>query len=386
MASGLSLSALQKAHVRYFDLSTMSDSEKITLKKRLEAELALVRNAIVKVKGVHQDSASKKRKSRETRKQQKDVLVKKSKVSTSEGGNRSGVLEIQKDKGQKMSISRITECGEVLMTLMNHDFGWVFNEPGAVQMSIPDYLVNIKKPMDLSTIKCRLETKFYSSVLQFASDVRLTFSNAMTYNVACNPVHLMAKELNAIFDEMWKSLELKWRKEASVADNPPKEQVSPSRDLRDAILKAKAKKKLLEHERKNQQPLKETAKNGSQTRATEATTVKAIVKMQREQERRAARLAIEKMEKSVELYENLEIFRCHLGYSQPVHLDLADGVAENFMIDVEQQSTPEKPLAELGLFLKKDDMDEEVDDALQPKPMVWKREKSISQSQRLFFL
>lgn len=83
------------------------------------------------------------------------------------------------------------------------------------------------------------------------------------------------------------------------------------------------------------------------------------------------------MEKTVELYENLEIFRYYMGYSQPVHLNLADGV--------EQQSTPENPLAELGLFLKKDDMDEEVDDALQPKPMIWKREKSVSQSQRLFF-
>lgn len=71
------------------------------------------------------------------------------------------------------------------------------------------------------------------------------------------------------------------------------------------------------------------------------------------------------MQKTVDIDENSQFFKDleNLGYSQPVHLDLEDDMAvANFMEAVEQQCALANPLAQLGLFMKEDDMDEETDD------------------------
>jgi hypothetical protein len=47
--------------------------------------------------------------------------------------------------------------------------------------------------MDLGIIKCNLASGEYSTPLDFLVDVRLTFSNAVTYNPPGNNVHLMAE-------------------------------------------------------------------------------------------------------------------------------------------------------------------------------------------------
>ncbi|XP_061348090.1 transcription factor GTE11-like, partial [Gastrolobium bilobum] len=88
--------------------------------------------------------------------------------------------------------------------------GWAFNKPvDPVALNIPDYFTVISHPMDLGTIKSKLEKNIYFSIEEFAADVRLTFSNAMTYNPPMNAVHLMATELKKIFERKWKDLEKK---------------------------------------------------------------------------------------------------------------------------------------------------------------------------------
>lgn len=100
-----------------------------------------------------------------------------------------------------MDISKIKQCGNVLMTLMNDKSDWHLNQPvDPVKLGTPDYFSIINIPMDLGTVKDRLERKHYSSTPQFAADVRLKFSNAMNYNPPCNFVRMMAKNLNNIFN------------------------------------------------------------------------------------------------------------------------------------------------------------------------------------------
>ncbi|KAK9093530.1 hypothetical protein Syun_028441 [Stephania yunnanensis] len=53
----------------------------------------------------------------------------------------------------------------------------------------------------------------YSSAMDFAADVKLTFSNAMKYNPLTNLVHELAGEFNRTFTLEWKSLEAKWSEE-----------------------------------------------------------------------------------------------------------------------------------------------------------------------------
>ncbi|GMN64378.1 hypothetical protein TIFTF001_033450 [Ficus carica] len=102
------------------------------------------------------------------------------------------------------------QCENLLNRLMSHQFGWVFNSPvDVVKLNIPDYFTVIKHPMDLGTVKGRIASGKYSSPLDFAAEVRLTFSNAMTYNPPGNDVHVMAETLSKYFEVRWKPIEKK---------------------------------------------------------------------------------------------------------------------------------------------------------------------------------
>ncbi|XP_071902014.1 transcription factor GTE9-like isoform X2 [Coffea arabica] len=108
------------------------------------------------------------------------------------------------------NLMLMKQCEALLNRLMGHEFGWVFNKPvDVVELNIPDYVNVIKHPMDFGTIKAKLLSGQYSDPLGFASDVRLTLTNAMTYNPPGNDVHFMAKALSKFFEMRWKSIEKK---------------------------------------------------------------------------------------------------------------------------------------------------------------------------------
>ena len=101
-------------------------------------------------------------------------------------------------------------CTSLLNTLMNHKYGYVFNAPvNPMALRVPDYFTVITSLMDLGTIKANLHDSIYSSPLEFASDVRLTFANALKYNPAGDVVHKMAKTLSKVFENRWKRIEKK---------------------------------------------------------------------------------------------------------------------------------------------------------------------------------
>lgn len=111
------------------------------------------------------------------------------------------------------------QCENLLKKLMTHQYGWVFNTPvDVVKLKIPDYFTVIKHPMDLGTIKRKIASFEYTSPLDFLSDVRLTFSNAMTYNPPGNDVHIMADTLSKFFELRWKGIE---RKLPGKVSQPP---------------------------------------------------------------------------------------------------------------------------------------------------------------------
>ncbi|XP_010529130.1 PREDICTED: transcription factor GTE12 isoform X2 [Tarenaya hassleriana] len=118
--------------------------------------------------------------------------------------------EFQTRKKQKLVRNVFHQCSLLLKSIKEHRFGWVFAKPvDPVKLNIPDYFSVIPKPMDFSTIECKLAKNGYNSKEEFAADVRLTFSNAMLYNPPENMVHRMAKELNEIFALRWKLLQRK---------------------------------------------------------------------------------------------------------------------------------------------------------------------------------
>lgn len=107
-------------------------------------------------------------------------------------------------------ILLMKQCEALLKRLMSHQYGWVFNTPvDVVKLNILDYFTIIKHPMDLGTVKNKLTSGTYSCPSEFAADVRLTFSNAMTYNPPGNDVYIMADTLRKFFEVRWKTLEKK---------------------------------------------------------------------------------------------------------------------------------------------------------------------------------
>uniref|UniRef100_A0A1D1Z9E8 Transcription factor GTE10 n=1 Tax=Anthurium amnicola TaxID=1678845 RepID=A0A1D1Z9E8_9ARAE len=115
----------------------------------------------------------------------------------------------------------IRQCQQLLKRLLQHPFSWVFSEPvDIVKLNIPDYYTIIKHPMDLGTIKNKLTSGTYASLLDFASDVRLTFTNAKIYNPPGNDVHTIANEMNELFELKWKHIE---KKIASLDSNVARE-------------------------------------------------------------------------------------------------------------------------------------------------------------------
>ncbi|XP_076906834.1 transcription factor GTE10-like [Bidens hawaiensis] len=102
------------------------------------------------------------------------------------------------------------QCDALLSRLIGHTHGRVFSElVDVVKYNIPDYHTVIKHPMDLGTVKTKLNSGKYVDPCGFAADVRLTFSNAMTYNPHGNHVHAMAEILSKFFEVRWKVIEKK---------------------------------------------------------------------------------------------------------------------------------------------------------------------------------
>ncbi|RZS19084.1 hypothetical protein BHM03_00051432 [Ensete ventricosum] len=264
----------------FFDLSTMPVAEKLALKKKLKTELDHVRSAVENIiadcerrlaqkhsaaeedQAVilgndcagevvasfhsfcipeqqpsstgenHQTTMSKRKIAPEMNTNPKDAdnysndeidtipdkSDAKSVLTGPSKGTTLGTSDAPKVKGEKMDSFKTRECANILRILMIHPAGWVFKEPvDPVKLKIPDYFSIISKPMDLGTVKRKLGRKQYSSTVQFAADVRLTFSNAMRYNPPENEVHVMAKELNNIFNSRWKLLEAEWRNKSTLS-------------------------------------------------------------------------------------------------------------------------------------------------------------------------
>ena len=62
-------------------------------------------------------------------------------------------------------------------------------------LGLHDYHEVIKKPMDLSTVKRKVENNDYASAAEFAEDTRLIFTNCYRYNSPESDVVMMAKKL-----------------------------------------------------------------------------------------------------------------------------------------------------------------------------------------------
>lgn len=69
-----------------------------------------------------------------------------------------------------------------------------------IALSIPTYFKIIKKPMDVSTVRDKLNKHEYENLREFESDFHLIFANCMKFNPKGSPVYGMAQEYQKVFD------------------------------------------------------------------------------------------------------------------------------------------------------------------------------------------
>ncbi|XP_072540141.1 bromodomain testis-specific protein isoform X2 [Salminus brasiliensis] len=111
----------------------------------------------------------------------------------------------QHQVGRKVKLSeRLKYCNGILKELFAKKhamYAWPFYKPvDAAGLGLHDYHDIIHEPMDLSTIKKKMDTREYADASQFAADIRLMFSNCYKYNPPTHEVVAMARKLQDVFE------------------------------------------------------------------------------------------------------------------------------------------------------------------------------------------
>eukprot|EP00095_Tigriopus_kingsejongensis_P004991 snap_masked-scaffold96_size378025-processed-gene-2.27 protein:Tk04991 transcript:snap_masked-scaffold96_size378025-processed-gene-2.27-mRNA-1 annotation:"bromodomain testis-specific protein" len=107
-----------------------------------------------------------------------------------------------KPKGKLTDAMRA--CNEILKEIFSKKhagYAWPFYKPVDTELlDLHDYKKVIKTPMDLGTIRNKMEGRHYNTSAEFAADIRLIFSNCFKYNPPDHEVVQMAKKLQDVFE------------------------------------------------------------------------------------------------------------------------------------------------------------------------------------------
>merc|ERR1719436_507888 len=104
--------------------------------------------------------------------------------------------------------NRMTEamkaCNEIIKEMFSKKhsaYAWPFYKPvDTEQLDLHDYKQVIKKPMDLGTVRTKMEGREYRISTEFATDMRLIFTNCYKYNPPEHDVVAMARKLQDVFE------------------------------------------------------------------------------------------------------------------------------------------------------------------------------------------
>uniref|UniRef100_A0A069DXN6 Bromodomain adjacent to zinc finger domain protein 1A n=1 Tax=Panstrongylus megistus TaxID=65343 RepID=A0A069DXN6_9HEMI len=107
---------------------------------------------------------------------------------------------------------------EILDDLMHHEDAWPFLRP-VTKSEVPDYHQIIKKPMDLATIKHKLNMLSYTKNSELIADTELMFDNCHVYNEEGSEVYRAGVKLRKLFYKLCKKHNLQL--DADTQDLPP---------------------------------------------------------------------------------------------------------------------------------------------------------------------
>lgn len=98
------------------------------------------------------------------------------------------------------------EVSKILTKIWAKRESELFREPVDWEaLGLVDYLVVIKTPMDLGTVRKKIDRGEYRKMEECASDIRLIWANSMLYNAPGSMVYNRAKTLSDYWESQWAS-------------------------------------------------------------------------------------------------------------------------------------------------------------------------------------
>ena len=117
--------------------------------------------------------------------------------------------------GQEEPLKRMTK---IVNSLLARQDCSPFREPVDWRgLELYDYPEIITKMMDLGTVKRRLERGYYQTAHQVAEDIRLIWSNCMTYNADGSDFWLLAKSYSRRFEDRYRKVRQECKKVDDVS-------------------------------------------------------------------------------------------------------------------------------------------------------------------------
>uniref|UniRef100_A0A8C3WH26 Bromodomain testis-specific protein n=1 Tax=Catagonus wagneri TaxID=51154 RepID=A0A8C3WH26_9CETA len=107
--------------------------------------------------------------------------------------------------GKNVKVTKqLRHCSEILKEMLakkHLSYAWPFYNPVDVSaLGLHNYYDVVKNPMDLGTIKGKMDNQEYRDAYEFAADVRLMFMNCYKYNPPDHEVVTMARMLQDVFE------------------------------------------------------------------------------------------------------------------------------------------------------------------------------------------
>lgn len=118
------------------------------------------------------------------------------------------VTPVSKKKAARTSVKidkELSICHTLLSELGGHDESWPFLNPVNTKQ-FPTYKKIIKSPMDISTIRKKLNDGMYKVREEFREDVNLIFKNCQIFNEDDSPVGKAGRLMRTFFESRWAEL------------------------------------------------------------------------------------------------------------------------------------------------------------------------------------
>ncbi|KAK0645692.1 Bromodomain-containing protein, partial [Cercophora newfieldiana] len=113
------------------------------------------------------------------------------------------------------TAQKLNFCSDLLTRMLSGPGFWTrlvgaFKQPvNPVADGVPDYLEKIKKPMDLGTMKAKMDRKEYHDEHEFLADMNQMFTNCYTYWNKRDPMWAACEKLQKTFEEKYAQMH-KW--------------------------------------------------------------------------------------------------------------------------------------------------------------------------------